>query len=544
MNLESNRAVVAVVLFASILVASLAISSGSLWIDEFGTWRLTRADSIFDWWRGLESSPSSDSQIPLYHFYMYGWTKFVGTDAFAMRASNMGMFGIANLALVWPFRSRPTVAILVAVTSCLNASVWYYLNEIRPYIMLYMGTCLMIGASIEAMRSKQRPSSFAITALCIGAIIASGATVIGIAWAASTFLFILLYWAAIRKRPLSELANNNYLALAITLLCIIALIAHDIRMFALGKLPALLGKDNLLALLFSFYANIGLLGLGPGMLDIRANGVGELVPFATIVTLSALMFGLVAIGGLIEIRAKVGAGTLGLLIFCIILPVLFIFLLSVVVHWRALPRHFIPLISVFSILYAFGLAWWWQRRVVGMAVALISTVLMGYSALNVRYAPRHAKDDYKHAADLAEIELARGGRVWWVAEGLGALYYGLPVRDYSGPAGATDTPAVQIIFSADSAVKLSTQPPPTVVLLSKPGTYDRQNAVIDYLSANKYQLFESFPAFTAWRQQDPVLLEPSGREIEPASETHEAQADHDLSLSPASRAQAYGAGSR
>ena len=177
------------------------------------------------------------------------------------------------------------------------------------------------------------------------------------------------------------------------------------------------------------------------------------------------MFGLVAIGGLIKIRAELGDGTLGLLIFCIVLPVIFIFLLGVVVHWRALPRHFIPLISVFGILYAFGLAWWWQRRVLGMAVTLISTVLMGYSALNVRYAPRHAKDDYKHAAELAEIELARGGRVWWVAEGQGALYYDLPVHDYSAPSGATDKPAVQIIFSADSAAKLSTQTPPTVVLL-------------------------------------------------------------------------------
>jgi hypothetical protein len=532
MNLESNRAGVAVSFFASILVATLAISSGSLWIDEFGTWYLTRADSIFDWWRRFESSTSSDSQIPLYHFYMYGWAKLVGTGAFAMRASNIGMFVIANLALVWPFRFRPNVAILAVVTSCLNASVWYYLNELRPYIMLYMGTCLMIGASIEAMRSRQRPSSFAITALCIGAVISSGATVIGIAWAASAFLFVLIYWLTISKRSLRELVSGNYVTLAITVLCIIALIAHDIRMFALGKLPALLGKDNLLTLLFSFYANVGLLGLGPGMLDMRANGVGALVPFATIVAFSALMLGLVATGGLIEIRARVGAGTLGLLMICIVLPVFFIFALGLVVHWRALPRHFIPLISVFSLLYAFGLAWWWQRRLVGMAVTLISTVLMGYSALSVRYAPRHAKDDYKHAAELAEIELARGERVWWVAAPIGALYYGLPVSDYSGPPGATK-PAVQIIFSAESAATLSTQTPPTVVLLSKPDTHDQRNAVIDYLSTNKYHLFESFPAFTVWRQQDPLLLEPSVREIERASKTHKAEA-----------AQSYGVGSR
>jgi hypothetical protein len=510
MKVETNRTVLAIAFFSSVLVAVCAISSGSLWIDEFGTWLLTRADSISDWLIRFQSGPDSDSQIPLYHFYMYGWTKLVGTGAVAMRASNIGMFVIATLALVWPFRSHPNIAVSVIFTSCLNASIWYYLNEIRPYIMLYMGTCLMVGASIEALGAKQKPSSLAITALCIGAVISSGATVIGIAWAASVFLFILIYWLAIRKRSLSEAVNGNYLTLAIAALCIIALIAHDIRMFALGKLPALLSEDNILTLLFSFYADLGLLGVGPGMLDMRANGVGALVPFATIIAFSAIMFGLAAIGGLFEIRAIVGVRTLGLLIICILLPALFIFVLGLVVHWRALPRHFIPLISIFSLLYAFGLAWWWHRRFVGVAVTLISIILIGYSALSVRYAPRHAKDDYKHAAELAETELARGGRVWWIAEIRGALYYRVPVK---------------------TASFLSTQPPPTLVLLSKPDTYDRQHVVRNYLLANKYRLFESFPAFTAWRQQNPVLLElSSSRELEPGTHTRLAETDYNPHL--------------
>jgi hypothetical protein len=46
---------------------------------------------------------------------------------------------------------------------------------------------------------------------------------------------------------------------------------------------------------------------------------------------------------------------------------------------------------------------------------------------------------------------------------------------------------------------LSAQDPPTLVLLSKP-EFDPQNLVSRYLSTNKYQLVESFPAFTAWRR--------------------------------------------
>jgi hypothetical protein len=235
------------------------------------------------------------------------------------------------------------------------------------------------------------------------------------------------------------------------------------------------------------------------MLDMRANGVAAILPFAPIIAFSAVMFGLVLIGGLLETRAMLGVRTLGLLAVCILLPVLFIFVLGLVLHWRALPRHFIPLVSLFNLLYAFGTAWWWRRRFGGMAVALTSLTIMAYSSLAVRYAPRHAKDDYKHAAELAAGELAGGGRVWWVADDRGALYYGIPVIDGRSPA-PTQVPGAQVYLSYTTPSFLSAQSPPTLVLISKPDTYDRQNLITDYLSANKYHLVESFPAFTAWRQ--------------------------------------------
>ena len=268
--MKSERSVLAVGFFSSLLVAVWAISSGSLWTDEFGTWAITRAGSLPEWWTRLQAWRDFDLQIPLYHLYMYGWTKAFGVNAVAMRASNIGMFVIANLALVWPFRSRRNLAVPVILTSCLNASTWYYANELRPYIMLYMGACLMVGAAIEIAGSAERPSSFSIATLCIGSVIATGATVIGVAWAGPVFIFLLVYWAAIKKRPLNQLINNSYLPIALGALCVVALITHDIRMFLLGKLPAP-GDSSFLTLIFSFYADLGLLGVGPGMLDLRAH---------------------------------------------------------------------------------------------------------------------------------------------------------------------------------------------------------------------------------------------------------------------------------
>jgi hypothetical protein len=245
------------------------------------------------------------------------------------------------------------------------------------------------------------------------------------------------------------------------------------------------------------------------MLGIRANGVGALVPFLPIIAFSAILFSFVAIGGLLKIRGVFGNRTILLLIGCILLPVLFLFALGLVMHWRVLPRHFIPLVSVFSLLYAFGLAWLWRRRLVGRAVALISATMMGYSSLSVRYAPRHAKDDYKHAAELAAIELAHDGCVWWIADIRGALYYGIPYPSeeafpsYGSPGAFPRRLSALLPVSEKTFSLLSAQDPPTLVLFSKPDIYDSQNVVNNYLSVNKYQVVETFPAFTAWRPSKP-----------------------------------------
>jgi hypothetical protein len=270
-------------------------------------------------------------------------------------------------------------------------------------------------------------------------------------------------------------------------------------MFTLGKRPAPY-ETNFLTVLFSFYANLDLLGVGPGMLDLRANAIGALVPFVPVITFSAMLFSLLTIGGLLEIRRMLGNRTIVLLIGCVLVPVVFIFALGMVVHWRVLPRHLIPLVSLFSLLYAFGLAWLWRRRFAGKAVALISVAMMGYSSLSVRYAPRHAKDDYKHAAELAAIELGHGGSVWWIADVRGALYYGIShASDELASPHANTRPGVEANIPGKTLSFLSGQDPPTLVLLSKPD-FDPQKVVSQYLSSNKYRLVESFPAFTAWRR--------------------------------------------
>jgi hypothetical protein len=480
----------------SLLAAVLAISPGSLWVDEFGTWFITRADTLSDWWRGFESSQDSDTQIPLYHFFMYAWTKLVGTTGIAMRASNIGMFVIATIALLWPYRGKRNIAVPLIYVSCLSAPLWYYVNEVRPYIMLYMGMCLMIGSALRAIGSRAPPSSSAMALLCAGATISCGASVIGVVWAGGVALFTVLYWSGLRRRPLRELLAANKVALVLSALAITAFIIHDFWMFTQGKYPALSHDTNIQTIIFSFYTDLGLLGVGPGMLDLRANGARALVDFFPIVAVTSIMFGLLAIAGCTEVSRALGSAGFTLLLVCTAVPIAVIFGLGFAMHWRVLPRHLIPLVALVNLLYAFGMARWWESSVGGRLLVLSAALLMSYSALSVRYAPRHLKDDYKYAAELALAELSRGGRVWWVADFRGALYYNVPST--SDPVGE-DSRKARLIYAHDFAA-WSTQESPTLVLVSRPDAYDRLSLVRTYLAKNKYRLVESFPAFTAWRR--------------------------------------------
>jgi hypothetical protein len=171
-----------------------------------------------------------------------------------------------------------------------------------------------------------------------GAVVMSGASVLGIAWTASAALFVLIYWMVIKKRSWVELLRVNWIALALSALCIGVLLAHDVSKFLEGNRPILLYESDIQTIIFSSYASAGLLGVGPGMLDLRNNGATALSGYMPTLALCSLLIGLVAIGGLIEIRRRLGIPALLLLLGCTLLPILFTFILGIVLHWRVVAR--------------------------------------------------------------------------------------------------------------------------------------------------------------------------------------------------------------
>jgi len=61
----------ALIAVQTVLAASLVISGGSFWIDEFGTVRLADVATLAEWWEQFLGWHDSDLQMPLYHFYVF-----------------------------------------------------------------------------------------------------------------------------------------------------------------------------------------------------------------------------------------------------------------------------------------------------------------------------------------------------------------------------------------------------------------------------------------------------------------------------------------
>jgi hypothetical protein len=365
--------------------------------------------------------------------------------------------------------------------------------------MLYMGSALMIGGTIELLEGRNGHSRAAIIALCVGAVTACGATVIGVLWAGAIALFVLLYWLLVRRETLATLFGISYGAPALAVVGIALLLVHSVRMFAQGKLPALM-DGNVLSLAFSLYANAGFLGIGPGMLDLRDFGASALLPYAWSIAVATVVLGSLAAVGIVTVYGRAGRYAFALAVGCLMLPVIGLLLLSAYLKWRILPRHFIPLVALISYIYAFGLIRSLNGNLMGRGLAILAITVMAYSAFSARLAARHQKEDYRQAALTANRELASGARVWWIADFRGALYYAVPFENYSAPGVAASRPDGATVFVGDrTAAEIAQWARPALVVLSRPESYDRSGVVRAFLERQNYRRVGAVRGFTLWR---------------------------------------------
>lgn len=112
---ETGLAVAAVV-----MVACVAISSRSLWIDEACTATKAVPPTLQGWWQALSQDRSADAQMPLYMLYVWGWSRIFGFGELSLHAANVPWFIVGAIAFVlaFPPGDRRRLAAACVVSLC------------------------------------------------------------------------------------------------------------------------------------------------------------------------------------------------------------------------------------------------------------------------------------------------------------------------------------------------------------------------------------------------------------------------------------------
>lgn len=458
------------VVFALVL-SSVFISPGSLWLDEGHTAYRALFGNLGEWYKQLVEGGNSDSMMPGYMLIIWGWIKVTGVNEFALRVSNIPWLLISLLALT-RFRNA---------WFCLLCSpfVLYYLSELRPYSMQIAGGSLMLSSFAKGGLSD-RKSGWLFLA---GGWILSASSLTGIIWAIGAGIFQLVL------QP-SRLFDKKFLLdCAFTSPAFLILVVHYLNPALRGQGPAPLGGDLLVSFGAAGYELIGLSGLGPGRNELREDP-SSIGTFILTLAAGTLVFALpIAIGfwdwfkhtnRRIIIAAIAGVGA----------PMIVFIYLCLTRDFRFLGRHLAPVAPLIPLCVAgcFNTrgSWFSFRR--GIAIAALALGMI--SALSLRFADRHQKDDYKSATSLAMSYLNQGRRVVWAADSYVASVYEIP--------GKYDRPTNWIAWSfyaADRTLKDT-----DIVFLSKPDIYDQRGLLQQQLADQKFTLRSTLQAFRIYEK--------------------------------------------
>ncbi len=502
-----SRAVILAVLAASLMVGAFAISTQSYWIDEATSLIVAMAPNPAEAWKYAQAVGGSTIQMPLYHVYLYAWHKVFGGGEWAMRASNLPWFILAQLAFLVLLRDKPRLALLAALLAAVSPTVWMYLDEARPYLMQYAAACWLVASIVRfSLPQTQPPLShplLLIAALGAATIVLFGSSLLGVVWIAG-FLSALLWLYVNRPRASTATAGGasarKTWILGALAAAVIILTAYYLWTWAAAGRGYHRAGTSLVSLPYIAYEFLGFSGYGPGKLQLRSSIAGSLAQ-----SLPALLpFGIIIAAFTLFVALQPGVRSIPRRIIiawllALALPALIILVTLFLASYRPLPRHFIPALPAIILALAslMDLAFA-QKHIVWRAIAILLPALWLGSALNLRLREVHAKDDYRTASRIAASAIADNKEVWWAADAAAAYIYLTPValQEVPGRAWAMQAPSWD-----DIRFKF----PPRVIVISKPDIYDPQGAVARYAAENRFVPALQLHAFTIFAREGEEL---------------------------------------
>jgi len=470
-------------------VGALSISNQSLWIDEGGGAIKAVQPALRDWWQAMETEHNSNLQLPLELIYIWGWDKFFGHSEVLLRISNIPWFMLAIFGVFWGSIQRPRFQYWFLVVALLSPFLWFYLNEVRPYIVVFAGASLTFACLLRARwnRADCIQNRWWYALLCLGVLIACSASMAAVPWALCSLIgaAVLLGVPAFLRIAWDRKWTTLFFGL-----CMASLGGYFLWTMHSGA-KASGGRTGLENLVIILYEQLGLMGLGPGRSAPRDEGVKAFANGAFFLIPAVLLLIPVCLQSLRQLRFTLCRKDWALVFLVIGVPLCASLGAGHMMHVRILGRHLMPMMPFVLA----GLAVGMERtfRSAGgfsKAAAILLLVLLSLSALEVRFAQRHSKDDYRTAAALAAEALRHGRPVWWAADKLTAQYYRLPVSRGPSPGEA--------LLVMNLSPEEMTLPHGGVVFLSKPDIYDNQRALSTSLENHHWRKIKTLQAFQVW----------------------------------------------
>jgi hypothetical protein len=403
---QHDRVRVAFLSALALGVGLAAITHQSLWIDEGGPAFKSLMPTFKDWWTLTLQMRGSDVQMPVYMASLWVWEKLVGNSEFALRAINLPFLILMVLVLrnvrFWP---------LVCLTS---PFVLYYVGELRPYTMqMAAGAC---AAAALARTIRSQSSDFqGLHATLASAFFLSVSSLTAAVWAGGLLLGMIVI------RPDWLKAKGFWLRALAWLPAAIAIGGYYAYTLLEGYRATSSGGGGLLTLLFGFYEMVGLLGVGPSRNELRSSPFTLLSQLPWVLPAVSCLFAAWVFGLRDWLRASPHRVRIGVSI-AVISPVLILAIVGLIADFRVLGRHLSPAIPAVLLPMALclsGAATSRPKLIAGTLAVLISLA----STASLRFAEKHARDDFRSATTLALEALKKNQAVLWQADMGTPCYY-------------------------------------------------------------------------------------------------------------------------
>jgi len=478
-NSKTHLVRLAVVFTLAFATGLLAITGQSLWIDEGSTVFRAMMPDLASWWRMTMHLGGSDVQMPAYMLMVWAWEKTGVTSEYALRLVNLPWIIIGALALIrvrhwpWVFLASPFV--------------WYYASELRPYAMQIAGGAVAAWAMFRVADGDSRRERpwHGLHAAAFAAVLLMAGSLSATIWAVGLWLGVLV------MRP--DWLRMGGFWLRILPWGVIAVPFGCFYIFTIlqGYRATASGGGGLLGMAFGFYELVGMVGLGPGRNELRETPV-LILKWLPLIAPAAATIGTVWIYGiwkwsaLSPRRFQIAAAV------AVMVPLFALAIIGLAMDFRVLGRHLSPMLPAVLLPLALAMDSQCGRGARGfraLAFAVVAVLLA--SAISVRVSQRHARDDFRTAANLAIDAMEEGKTVLWLADMNCARYYA------NRRGGAAYIHRIQ---------PWETGRPPSLfyvdfIFINRPELHVQDERFADDLKANFFIPGTPIRGFETWRQR-------------------------------------------